>query len=191
MAAKLEDAVQKQFDQGVAWLRDHLLNHAEVMLRRALAAAPGHPSIQHYLGIALVKLGRNADGIAMLWEHLSAALTGLHELGFAHGDVKPANVCVDGNGNFFLIDLDSAARFGSATQTTTEYLPIDERGVRVLASARADWWALAMTFAEKACGAASLPLGRGARVWTASEVRAHLEAYLPSGVWMALAGHIA
>lgn len=133
----------------------------------------------------------DADGIAMLWEHLSAALTGLHELGFAHGDVKPANVCVDGNGNFFLIDLDSAARFGSATQTTTEYLPIDERGVRVLASARADWWALAMTFAEKACGAASLPLGRGARVWTASEVRAHLEEYLPSGVWTALAGRIA
>ena len=133
----------------------------------------------------------DADGIAMLWEHLSAALTGLHELGFAHGDVKPANVCVDGNGEFFLIDLDSAARFGSATQTTSAYLPIDERGVRVLASARADWWALAMTFAEKACGAASLPLGHGARVWKASEVRAHLEAHLPSVVWMALAGHIA
>jgi predicted Zn-dependent protease len=66
MAAKLEDAVQKQFDQGVAWLRDHLLNHAEVMLRRALAAAPGHPAIQRHLGIALVKLGRNEDGIAML-----------------------------------------------------------------------------------------------------------------------------
>ena len=73
MAAKLEDAVQKQFDQGVAWLRDHLLNHAEVMLRRALAAAPGHPSIQRHLGIALVKLGRNADGIAMLRSAAEAA----------------------------------------------------------------------------------------------------------------------
>ena len=133
----------------------------------------------------------DAVGIATLWEHVSEALTGLHELGFAHGDVKPANVCVDGNGEFVLIDLDSAARFGSATRTTTEYLPIDERGMRVLASARADWWALAMTFAEKACGAASLPLGHGARVWTASEVRAHLEAHLPEGVWVALAGYIA
>jgi hypothetical protein len=63
--------------------------------------------------------------------------------------------------------------------------------VRVVASARADWWALAMTLAEKACGAAGIPLGHGVRVFTASEVRAHLEAHLPAGVWAALAGHIA
>ena len=93
--------------------------------------------------------------------------------------------CITGLG------LGWAARFGSATQTTTEYLPVDERGVRVVASARADWWALAMTLAEKACGAAGLPLGHRARVFTASEVRAHLEAHLPAGVWAALAGHIA
>ena len=132
----------------------------------------------------------DAEAIATLWEHASAALTDLHALGFAHGDVKPANVCVDGDGSFWLIDLDSAARFGAATQTTTEYLPADERGVRVLASARADWWALAMTLAEKACGAASLPLGHGARVWMSGEVRAHLTAHLPAGVWAALAEHI-
>jgi hypothetical protein len=134
----------------------------------------------------------DAASVATLWEHMSAALTDLHELGFAHGDVKPANVCVDGDGAFFLIDLDSAAHFGSATQTTTAYLPVDERGARVVASARADWWALAKTLAEKACGAAGLPLGHGARVWTASEVRAHLEAHLPAaGVLLALAGRFA
>jgi hypothetical protein len=132
----------------------------------------------------------DAESIFLLWENVSAALTDLHGLGFAHCDVKPANLGFDG-GAFFLIDLDSAARFGAATRTTIEYLPIDERGVRVVASARADWWALAMTLAEKACGAAGLPLGHGARVWTASEVRAHLEAHLPAGVWAALAGHIA
>ena len=130
------------------------------------------------------------DAIAVLWEHTSTALSDFHALGFAHGDVKPANVCVDDGGGFWLIDLDSAARFGAATQTTLEYLPVDERGVRSLASARADWWALAMTLAEKACGTASLPLGHGARVWTAAEVRAHLGAHLPPGVWTALAGHI-
>ena len=133
----------------------------------------------------------DAESIVMLWENVSAALSDLHGLGFAHGDVKPANLGVDAGGAYFLIDLDSAARFGLATQTTTEYLPVDERGVRVVASARADWWALAMTLAEKACGAAGLPLGHGARVFTASEVRAHLEAHLPAGVWAALAGHIA
>ena len=95
-------------------------------------------------------------------------------------------------GAYFLTDLDSASRFGSATQTTTDYLTVDERGVRFIASARTDWWALAMTLAEKACGAAGLlPLGHGARVWTASEVRVHLEVHLSAGVWAALAGHIA
>ena len=124
----------------------------------------------------------DAASIATLWEHTSAALADLHELGFAHGDVKladlhelgfahgdvkladlhelgfahgdvkPANVCVNGSGAFFLVGLDSAARSGTATQTTLEYLPVDERGARARASARADWWALAMTLTEKACG---------------------------------------
>jgi len=39
---------------------------------------------------------------------------------------------------------------------------------------------------RRACGAASLPLGHGVRMWMASEVRAHLEARLPTGVWAAL-----
>ena len=129
--------------------------------------------------------------VAGLYEQAAAALGDLHALGFAHGDVKPANVCVDGCGGYFLVDLDSAARFGDATATAAEYLPVDERGARARASARADWWALAMTLAEKACGAAGLPLGRGARVWTAAEVRAHLAAHLPAGVWAALAARIA
>jgi hypothetical protein len=47
-------------------LRDHLLNHAELILRRALAAAPDHGPIQHHLGITLVKLGRTGDGVALL-----------------------------------------------------------------------------------------------------------------------------
>ena len=62
----------------------------------------------------------DAESIVMLWENVSAALSDLHGLGFAHGDVKPANLGVDAGGAYFLIDLDSAARFGLATQTTTE-----------------------------------------------------------------------
>ena len=69
----------------------------------------------------------------------------------------------------------------------TRNLPVDERGASKPAGARADWWALAMTLAEKACGAAGLPLGTGVRVWTAAEVRAHLAAHLPAGVWAELA----
>lgn len=62
----LPSSVQTQFDQGVGWLRDHLLNHAEIMLRRATNEAPGHAGIKQHLGIALVKLGRREDGLAML-----------------------------------------------------------------------------------------------------------------------------
>ena len=131
----------------------------------------------------------DAGAIATLWEHMSAALEDFHALGFAHGDVKPANVCID-HGAFYLIDLDSAARFGEPTVTTDEYLPSDERSVRVRASARADWWALAMTLAEKACGKFGLMLGSGTRSWTAAEVRSHLAHHLPPAVWAAIGPRI-
>jgi hypothetical protein len=66
MLEPIPPAAQKAFDQGVGWLRDHLLNHAEHALRQALKRAPDHPAIQHPLGITLVKLGRVDDGVAML-----------------------------------------------------------------------------------------------------------------------------
>lgn len=66
MSEPLPPPVQTQFDQGVGWLRDHLLNHAEIMLRRALGGAPHSADIQRHLGIALVKLGRTDDGVALL-----------------------------------------------------------------------------------------------------------------------------
>ena len=50
--------------QGLAWLQDHLLNHAEETLREALAAEPGEPQALRLHGIALYQLGQRADGIA-------------------------------------------------------------------------------------------------------------------------------
>jgi len=52
--------------QGLAWLQDHLLNHAEETLAEVLQAAPGHPQAQRLHGIALYKLGRRAEGIAQI-----------------------------------------------------------------------------------------------------------------------------
>ena len=66
MSDPLPPDAQKDFDLGAAWLRDHLLNHAEFHLRQALAKAPGRAAIQHPLGICLVKLGLADEGIAML-----------------------------------------------------------------------------------------------------------------------------
>jgi hypothetical protein len=66
MSDTLPEATRKTFDQGVAWIRDHLLNHAELSLRRVLRDAPDHAPTKRYLGIALAKLGRRAEAVVML-----------------------------------------------------------------------------------------------------------------------------
>lgn len=66
MSNVLPEATRKTFDQGVAWIRDHLLNHAELSLRRVLREAPDHTPTKRYLGIALAKLGRRAEAVVML-----------------------------------------------------------------------------------------------------------------------------
>jgi tetratricopeptide (TPR) repeat protein len=60
------DPVEAQVRQGLGWLRDHLLNHAEITLRRVLAAAPEHAQARRLYGIALYKLGRRDEGIAAI-----------------------------------------------------------------------------------------------------------------------------
>lgn len=65
------------------------------------------------------------------WADISAALAYLHALGFAHCDVKPANICVRTPVSFVLIDLGSVARFGDETKSTTAYVPCDSKEVRV------------------------------------------------------------
>ena len=59
-----EDAVEAKVAQGFGWLQNHLLNHAELTLRQALAAAPAHPAALRLHGIALFQLGRRDEGIA-------------------------------------------------------------------------------------------------------------------------------
>ena len=53
-----------QLQQGLGWLRDHLLNHAEITFGRILAADPGHALARRLHGIALCKLGRAEEGVA-------------------------------------------------------------------------------------------------------------------------------
>lgn len=43
------------------------------------------------------------------WNQLSQALRLLHAHGYAHMDVKPANICISVEGDFVLIDLGSVA----------------------------------------------------------------------------------
>jgi hypothetical protein len=60
------DPLEAQVRQGLGWLRDHLLNHAEITFRRVLAAAPEHAQARRLHGIALYKLGRRDEGIAAI-----------------------------------------------------------------------------------------------------------------------------
>jgi hypothetical protein len=47
-------------------LTENLLNHAELIFQRALAAWPGDPAATHLLGVTLCKLGRGGEGAALL-----------------------------------------------------------------------------------------------------------------------------
>lgn len=57
---------ERDFSVGLARLKDHLLNHAELLFLRVLAAAPGHPGAQRYLGITLFKMGRKEEALDLL-----------------------------------------------------------------------------------------------------------------------------
>ena len=117
----------------------------------------------------------------LLWEHMRSAMQYLHELGFAHCDIKPSNICVREPVAFVLIDLGSLAKFGTRTASTPAYVPCDVRPDR---SSRAlDWCMLGMTLGEKCCGDAGLDVGASSRSVTHSKLQAHLRARLPSTIW--------
>ena len=129
-------------------------------------------------------------GVTMLWTHMAAALEGLHGRGFVHADVKPSNICLNAAGSgttAILIDLGSVVRVGTATPSTPTYVPHDLRAPgNNRGSVALDWWMLAVTLADKACGrdhGLLIPVG-GVSM---AEVRSHLAAHLDPAVWAALA----
>lgn len=124
-------------------------------------------------------------GVSILWEHLRQALDSLHARGFAHADVKPANICLSEDGSSaVLIDLGSVARLAERTSSTPAYVPCDF--MPRTASVALDWWMLAMTLAEKGCGPDHPMKIGGERSASKAELQAHLAAYLDPAVWAAL-----
>ena len=154
-----------------------------------LVQSPGHKHvmIMPKFATALEPLPFvSEEGVLKLWDTLHNALNSLHVLGFAHMDIKPANICLNEACEAFLIDLGSISRFGEASSSTEAYIPHDLRRNR-RASASLDWWMLAMTLGEKACGREhGLRVGEGARSSTKEELREHLSTYLDPRVWAGL-----
>lgn len=103
------------------------------------------------------------QNVSRLWEQLSAALDDLHAKGLAFMDVKPANIAFTERGDFYLIDVGSAAPFGFATNATMAYIPTDVAPRRLAAHPRLDWWMLAVTLCQKGCD--DINIEPGSRKW--------------------------
>ena len=116
----------------------------------------------------------------LLWDHLSSALQFLHQLGFAHCDVKPGNICVLVPVAFVLVDLGSLTPLNLRCSSTSAYVP---RDVVQRSSAELDWCMLGMTLAEKCCATHALEIGTSSRSCTRDDMLEHLSAHLPSSMW--------
>lgn len=127
----------------------------------------------------------------ILCNHVTSALSCLHAMKFAHGDVKPGNIGLREGppAQFVLIDLGSVQTFGTRVSATLPYVPCDLQHGTLLASANVDWWMFAVTLAEKCCGDICFSdIGQGRWSMAArptDQIVAHLSTYLPREVWTA------
>ena len=67
-------------------------------------------------------------------------------------DIKTDNIGLDSAGKFILIDIGNATTFGTATDVTDNFVPLDFGVIKygqMLASPDVDFWLLASTFLFK------------------------------------------
>ena len=116
--------------------------------RKYFIFMPLHPITLEHLQILPAVVVRR------LWKHLSSGLSFLHDLGFAHMDVKPSNILIATNGDFILTDLGSLVTFNSRSASTKAYVPRElwTSSSGPIANASVDWWMFAMIIFEKVCG---------------------------------------
>jgi serine/threonine-protein kinase len=92
---------------------------------------------------------------------VAAALKKIHELGYAHGDVKPGNILFSRDRNPKLADFNSARAIAvvSYSRVPLTYGYADPEHVRSgRPSQKGDVWSLALTLYEAATGENLLPL---------------------------------
>lgn len=85
----------------------------------------------------------------VLCKHMLAGLEYLHAQGYAHFDVKPSNIGIDGKGNFKQIDLCSIALINARSEATTDaFVPMnmpDRNGDVYVVTKMHDYYMLACT----------------------------------------------
>jgi serine/threonine protein kinase len=114
----------------------------------------------------------STDVACKFYSQLVDALECFHGFGFIHNDVKPSNILISTDGNFLLADLGSLSKANERSASTQAYVPIDmwdSKNGRITQKAQVstDWWMLAMTLYDKACGG---PVGEGSKEKTTHEL---------------------
>lgn len=105
------------------------------------------------LSLALKRMGRASPEKAVeLARQLTLGLAAAHENGVIHGDLKPANVMVDGRGRIRIMDF-GLARFGAETEDDGEIVGTPaymapEQFTGSAASVRTDLYALGLVLYE-------------------------------------------
>lgn len=109
------------------------------------------------------------DLASALWimRQTAEALSALHQAGFVHGDIKPENIRLTGDGNATLIDLGFAHRPGENAHFfkngyvlgTINYLAPELCGKQPDADCRSDLFSLGVTFFEALTGILPYPGG--------------------------------
>ncbi|WP_304187244.1 class I SAM-dependent methyltransferase [Phenylobacterium aquaticum] len=179
-----EPDVEEALRIGLARLREHMLNLAELIFQRCLERAPGHSTALRLLGITRFKLGLQAEGLAHLraaaaadpadplaWCDLAAGLRLAGEASAAaeareHACALPEDgapvpplsdltwSCDRALLNFKLVDYDYTARIRHGAGR-----PSHPELAAQIGAGRARYAALLSEIAELAPGFATIPMG--------------------------------
>ena len=127
----------------------HLTTCTNIPLRRHIL------SIMPYYTATLecFKL-ESPDAINKLCEQMLSVCDFIHVKGFAHMDIKPKNICINSNGDFVLVDLDSMAMFNELTRSTVAFLPLElgndfDLQFGIQAASSIDYWMLGVSLLKK------------------------------------------